>query len=105
MAHVETVTAGIAPSPYAGVGLNVIRAIAGYAGKPVTLLRDGAEARGHALVDAKRFTVTPPGYLPLRNLRFSLVDVPELRALPALWPDLRSVWVGLGRCLRSCTAD
>ncbi len=32
---IESITGGIAPSPYAGVGLNVIRAIASYAGKPV----------------------------------------------------------------------
>ena len=31
------VAGGIAPSPYAGVGLNVIRAIAGYAGRPVPM--------------------------------------------------------------------
>ena len=33
LARVETITGGIAPSPYAGVGENVIRAIASYAGK------------------------------------------------------------------------
>lgn len=34
-AQITAVTGGIAPSPYAGVGLNVIRAIASYAGKRV----------------------------------------------------------------------
>jgi len=94
MASVETVTAGIAPSPFAGMGLNVIRAIASYAGKPVTLRRDGAAARGHALLETMRFTIAPPGRLPLANRRFALVDVPELKVLPALRPDLRTVWVG-----------
>ena len=41
MTRVYSISGGIAPSPYAGVGLNVIRAIAGYSGKPVTLVRDG----------------------------------------------------------------
>ena len=90
---VETITAGIAPSPYAGVGLNVIRAIANYAGKRV-LLRDGRAA--HALIDSLRFTIAPPGHVPLARRRFSLVDAPELRVLPALWPGVQSIWIGAG---------
>jgi len=93
---VESITAGIAPSPYAGVGLNVIRAIAGYAGRPVALLRDGQPAVAHALIDSRRFTIAPPGHLPLDPRRFSLVDAPELRLLPARWPGLKSVWIGAG---------
>ncbi len=96
MTQIHSVIAGIAPSPYAGVGLNVIRAIAGYAGQPVVLRRNGAEATGHALVETMRFTIAPPGRLPLRNGRFSLVEVPDLQALPALWPELRNVWMGAG---------
>jgi hypothetical protein len=34
MARVESIAGGIAPSPYADIGLNVIRATASYAGKP-----------------------------------------------------------------------
>jgi len=93
---VETIAAGIAPSPYAGVGLNVIRAIAGYAGKRVPLLREGRPAFAHALIDSMRFTIAPPGYTPLHPRRFSLVDVPDLRVLPALWPGAKSVWMGTG---------
>lgn len=96
MAQVETIAAGIAPSPYAGVGPNVIRAIAGYAGKPAALVRDGRPAFGYALMDSRRYTIAPPGCLPLRNIRFSLVDAPDLRLLPALWPDLQTVWIGVG---------
>ncbi len=92
MVRVETVTGGIAPSPFANVGLNVIRAIASYAGKPIEL-RDG---RHYALVETRRYTVAPPGYTPLNPIRFSLVDVPDLKVLPELWPDLRSVWMGAG---------
>jgi hypothetical protein len=96
MARIDTVTGGIAPSPYANVGLNVIRAVASYAGKPIKLMRDGRASVGYALVETRRFTIAPPGCLPLRPIRFSLVDVPDLQVLPALWPSLRSVWLGAG---------
>jgi uncharacterized protein DUF4166/saccharopine dehydrogenase-like protein len=96
MARVEAVTGGIAPSPYARVGMNVIRAIASYAGKPVATIRDGHQTSGHALIDSLRYTIAPPGRLPLHSIRFSLVDVPDLQVLPKLWPSLRSVWIGAG---------
>jgi hypothetical protein len=73
MARLDTVVAGITPSPHAGVGISVVRAIAGYAGKPVTILHDGGKTE-----------------------RTALVDVPEYQTLPASWPGLRSVWVGAG---------
>ncbi|WP_440862238.1 hypothetical protein, partial [Stenotrophomonas maltophilia] len=50
-AAVATITGGVAPSPRAGVGLNVIRAIASYAGRPIGLRRDGRDGEGHALVE------------------------------------------------------
>jgi len=83
-------------SPYAGVGLNVIRAIASYAGKPVRLVRDGRPAVGRGLIETRRFTIAPPACVPLRPTLFSLVDVPDLQALPKLWPELKSVWMGAG---------
>ncbi len=94
--RVESIRGGIAPSPYAGVGLNVLRAIAGYAGKRIALVRHGRSTFGHALTETMRYTICPPGCLPLRNLRFSLVDVPDLQVLPELWPQLDSVWMGVG---------
>jgi saccharopine dehydrogenase-like NADP-dependent oxidoreductase len=96
MARVDAIRGGIAPSPYAGVGENVIRAIAGYAGQPVSLTRDGKTAIGYPFTEQMRFTVAPPGRLPLHNTMFSLVDVPDLRALAELWPGVRSVWMGAG---------
>jgi hypothetical protein len=96
MTRIDTVTGGIAPSPYAGVGLNVIRAIASYAGRTVRLVRDGHATVGLGLVETRRFTIAPPGRLPLRPVLFSLVDVPDLQALPKLWPALKSVWMGAG---------
>jgi hypothetical protein len=96
MTCVNTIKGGIAPSPYAGVGLNVIRAIASYAGKPVSLVRNGKPAGGYALTETMRYTIAPPGYLPLNNTLFSLVDVPDLKMLPELWRELDSVWLGAG---------
>ena len=94
MQRVEKVVGGIAPSPYASVGLNVIRAIAGYAGRPISIARDGTI--GYALIDSKRYTIAPPGHRPLPSIRFSLVDVPDLQLLPELRPSLTSVWMGAG---------
>jgi hypothetical protein len=96
MTRVDTIAGGIAPSPYAGVGQNVIHAIAGYAGKPVALIRDGKEAIGYGLAETRRYTVATPGRLPLSNIRFSLVDVPDLQVLPDLWPGLHAIWMGAG---------
>ncbi len=96
MARIESIAGGIAPSPYADIGLNVIRAIASYAGKPVTLLRDGRKTPAPALIDSRLFTIATPGRLPLYARRFSLVEVPDLELLPELWPSLRTVWMGVG---------
>jgi hypothetical protein len=96
MARVEQISGGIAPSPYAGVGLNVIRAIAGYSGKPVSVVRDGRKTVAYGLTESRRYTIAPPGRLPLGSIRFSLVDVPDLQVLPELWPGLRDIWMGAG---------
>jgi Domain of unknown function (DUF4166)/Saccharopine dehydrogenase NADP binding domain len=94
LARVDSIRAGIAPSPFAGVGRNVIRAIAGYAGKPIRLRRDGAIATGHPFTEQMRFTIGPPGHSPIRCRLFSLVDVPDLDALAQLWPEVRTIWMG-----------
>lgn len=96
MTRIDRLRGGIAPSPYAGVGRNVIRAIASYAGQEVAVLRQGKSASRRALIDSLRYTIAPPGRLPLRNILFSLVDVPDLRAIPAQYPQLRDVWMGAG---------
>lgn len=93
---VVAVEGGIAPSPYAGIGLNVMRAVVGYAGSPVKLTRGGRPAHGSGLAETLRFTVAVPGKLPLRNVRFSLVDVPDLQVLPPEHPTLTDIWFGAG---------
>jgi hypothetical protein len=94
LAEVHGIRAGIAPSPFAGVGENVIRAIASYAGREIPLKHGGAMGSGHAFTDQTRFTIAPPGHVPLHSRLFSLVDVPDLRVMPDLWPEVRQVWVG-----------
>ena len=68
----------MSPFPYAGLGLNVVRAIALQAGKPV-VSTTGRGSIGVALVDTRRRIVAPPGAAPLRKRTFSLVDVPDLQ--------------------------
>jgi hypothetical protein len=94
--EVHTIIGAIAPSPHAGLGANVIGAITHYAGKPVKLTRDGKTATAMGLIETRRGTVAPPGALPLPNVLYSLVDVPDLRLLPALWPNLKTIWFGVG---------
>jgi saccharopine dehydrogenase-like NADP-dependent oxidoreductase len=51
MVQIEAVSAGIAPSPFAEVGLNVFRAIASYSGKALAVLRDGRKMTAYALIE------------------------------------------------------
>lgn len=93
---IVTVEGGIAPSPYAVIGLNVMRAVVGYAGAPVKLTRNGAQTQARALAESLRFTIAVPGRLPLRNIHFSLVDVPDLQVIPPEHETLRDIWMGAG---------
>ena len=93
---IEQVEGGIAPSPFAGVGLNVVRAVVGYAGGPVRLRRGGAPASGTGIAETVRYTVAVPGRMPLRNILFSLVDVPDLQVIPPEYPELTDIWMGAG---------
>jgi Domain of unknown function (DUF4166)/Saccharopine dehydrogenase NADP binding domain len=93
---VEKITAGIAPSPFAGVGLNVVRAIASYSGKQVRILKDGTWTTGTGFFDSRVMVVNVPGEVPLRPVRFALTDVPDLRILPLDWPEIKTMWMGAG---------
>lgn len=94
--QIDSVAAGIAPSPHVRIGLNVIRAIATYAGKPVAVLRNGRPASGRWLIDTMRVTVAPPGVVPLRSRKFLLVDAPDLALLPGRLAGLQSSFTGVG---------
>ncbi len=93
---IVTVKGGIAPSVYAGVGINVMRAVLSYAGEPVTLQRNGEIGHGIGLAESFRYTVAVPGKMPLRNIRYSLVDVPDLQIIPPEHPTLTDIWMGAG---------
>ena len=94
--EIETIKGGIAPSPYAGIGLNVMRAVLGYAGAPVKLTRNGVQTTVPGLTESMRYTIAVPGKLPLRNIHFSLADVPDLQILPPEHPSLQNIWMGAG---------
>lgn len=94
--EIVSVEGGIAPSPYAGIGLNVMRAVVGYAGTPVKLLRSGVQTHAIGLAESRRFTIAVPGRLPLNNIHFSLVDVPDLQVIPPEHPGLQDIWMGAG---------
>jgi hypothetical protein len=94
--EIVAVEGGIAPSPYAGIGLNVMRAVVGYAGAPVKLRRGGRDAHGIGLAESRRYTIAAPGRVPLRNIRFSLVDVPDLQVIPPQYPEMTDIWMGAG---------
>ncbi len=93
---VTRVICGIAPTPRAALGLNVLRAVLGYVGAPVAHLVDDERATSPGLVAAKRMTIAPPGHLPLGSTRFALCDVPDLMLLPKAFPNLRTTWFGAG---------
>jgi hypothetical protein len=94
MTAVTAIRGGIAPSPYAGVGENVIRAVVGYAGKPIRRKHAGAFDAGYPWTEQLRYTIAVPGRLPLGDRLFSLVDVPDLQALATLWPEAQEIWMG-----------
>lgn len=94
MQSIRSIRGGIAPSPFAGVGSNVIRAIASYSGQRVSVRRHGQDESGLPFVESMPYVISVPGRMPLGRRRFSLVDVPDLRVLPVLWPEVREVWMG-----------
>ncbi|PZP55366.1 MAG: saccharopine dehydrogenase [Micavibrio aeruginosavorus] len=96
MPDIYSIHVGIAPSPYAGVGGNVLRAIAGYAGQKIKIHQAGRMDHGYPITETMRYTISPPGRLPLYNKLFSLVDVPDLRVLSTVRPDAKKIWVGAG---------
>ena len=93
---IHRIEGGIAPSPFAGVGRNVLRAVLSYAGSPVALIRGGTPSTGEGLVETRRRTIAVPGHVPLASTRFSLVDVPDLRLIPPQHPELGEIWIGAG---------
>lgn len=93
---VTHVKSGIAPSPKAGLGLNVIKAITSYAGKRVHLFKDGKKQHTYGLTESFKHRIRPPGADPLDIRLFSNVDAPETSLWPTHFPKLHSLWFGAG---------
>ena len=94
---VTDVTIGIAPSPLADLGRNVVGAVARYAGQDtVAVVRDGQRQMQRGLLDGRRATICVPGERPLPRLMFSLADSPDAWLLPDNFPALQNIWTGAG---------
>jgi len=95
--HAETVTIGIAPSPKAELGRNVVAAVANYAGQEtVPICREGRAVHAAGMTETRRETICVPGGLPLPPLPFALADAPDALALPQSFPALSDIWTGAG---------
>lgn len=95
---ITAIRAGVAPSPRAGVGLNVVRAIASYAGKPLPVIVGGEAVTRPAIIDSTRRSIGVPGGLPLRDTLFTLAETPDLALAPS-WAKaggLQDLWTGAG---------
>jgi len=97
MDGINDIRAGIAPSPKAVMGHNVIAAIAAYAGKKqVGILRGGVFTKTHGLTETHRETICVPGQKPLPNILFSVVEGPDPRELPHHFEGLQNIWTSAG---------
>lgn len=96
MGPITHAATGIAPSPKTGMGRSVIDAIASYAGRPITVWREGRHQTHHGLTETRKRTIAVPGARPMRPRLFSNVDAPDSCALPDVFPQLTSLWSGAG---------
>lgn len=94
---VTDVTIGIAPSPKADLGRNVVAAVANYAGqKTVPILREGQHIHVAGLTETQNETVCAPGGRPLPRLSFAVADSPDAQALSIQFQSLENIWTGAG---------
>ena len=97
MDSITDIRAGIAPSPKAVMGSNVIAAVAAYAGKKqVGVLRNGDFTKVHGLTQTHGETICVPGAKPLPNILFSVVEGPDPQELPRHFKGLRNIWMSAG---------
>ena len=97
MDGITDIRAGIAPSPKAVMGRNVIAAVAAYAGKKqVGILRNGKFEKTHGLTETHRQTICVPGEKPLPNILFSVVEGPDPQELPRHMKGLKNIWMSAG---------
>ena len=97
MDGITDIRAGIAPSPKAVMGRNVIAAVAAYAGKKhVGILRGGTFTKTHGLTETHRETICVPGHKPMPNILFSVVEGPDPQELPRHFKGLKNIWMSAG---------
>jgi len=97
MDGITDIHAGIAPSPKAVMGRNVISAVAAYAGKKdVGVLRDSEFTKVHGLTETHRETICVPGAKPLPSILFSVVEGPDPQELPRHFEGLQNIWMSAG---------
>lgn len=100
---IRKVTGGIAPSPYAGVGMNVLRAVLGYAGSDVHRKGTVSPPMASALADSLIATVSVPGDIPLHPCASRWSMFPICAPFPPQWGSRRCGW-GPPRNRPCCTA-
>lgn len=87
---IDTIESAIAPGMKMPRGLAVVRAILGYAGRPVRVLRDGIWTTGYGWQDL-RTRVLGVGSRSTGPRRLGLCDVPDLALFPERYPGVRTV--------------
>lgn len=94
---VTDVTIGIAPSPKADLGRNVVAAVTHYAGqKTVPVKRGGEGILVSGLTEIRKETICAPGDIPLPRLPFAVADAPDATVLSHSFPGLTDIWTGAG---------
>jgi len=96
MDSVETVRAGISPSPHTEMGRSVVDAIASYAGRPFPVLKDAQVDVSYGLTETIRRRIAAPGKDPLDRLVFTNVDVPDGQLFFGHPKNIKTVWNGAG---------
>jgi len=88
---VERIDIGITPAGGVSMGINVMRAILSYAGRPVDIREDGAWRTRYCWTDLHRKQLSVSDSDRLNRRFFSLCDVPDLELWPQRFPDIGSV--------------
>lgn len=93
----DNVMIGIAPSPKADLGRNVVGAVTQYAGqKTVSIRQDGKNTFIAGLTEIRKATICAPGEIPLPRLPYAVADAPDAQVLPETFPALKEIWTGAG---------
>jgi hypothetical protein len=90
--EVDEIDIGIAPGYSGPRGLATIRSVLGYVGRAIPAWREAKSCRGRGWGDTKRHRYPAP--VGHRNL--SLIDVPDVSLIPAIYPTLRRLAVRAG---------